>query len=83
MKPFKPLLMKRGSATTKEDNAYSKRPRKKRRGLLRGRECKSIEVNKYRVDVEHQRSSTQARTTNEAGELDHPTPKLLGNTWSF
>jgi hypothetical protein len=30
MKPFKPLLEKRGSATTKEDNAYSKLPRKKK-----------------------------------------------------
>jgi hypothetical protein len=30
MKPFKPLLKKRGSATTKEDNAYSKLPRKKK-----------------------------------------------------
>jgi hypothetical protein len=52
MKPFKPLLKKRGSATTKEYNAYSKHPRKKRRGLLRDTECKSIEVNKHRVDVE-------------------------------
>jgi hypothetical protein len=82
MKPFKPLLENRGSDTTKEDNGYSKRPRKKRRGLLDS-ECKSIEVNKHRVDIEHLRYNTQARTTNEVGELDHPTPKLLGNTWSF
>jgi hypothetical protein len=30
MKPFKPLLEKRGRAATKEDNAYSKHPRKKK-----------------------------------------------------
>jgi hypothetical protein len=30
MKPFKPLLEKRGRGATKEDNAYSKRPRKKK-----------------------------------------------------
>jgi hypothetical protein len=32
MKPFKPLLEKRGGgmAATKEDNAYSKRPSKKK-----------------------------------------------------
>jgi hypothetical protein len=52
MKPSKPLLQKRGSATTKEDNAYSKCPRKKRVCLLRDSECKSIKVNKHRVDVE-------------------------------
>jgi hypothetical protein len=40
MKPFKPLLEKRESAITKEDNAYSKCTRKKRRGLLRDNECK-------------------------------------------
>jgi hypothetical protein len=56
---------------------------RKWRDLLKDSEYKSIEVNKHRVDVEHVRSSTQARTTNEAGELDHSTPKLLGNTWSF
>jgi hypothetical protein len=30
MKPFKPLLEKRGTVTTKEDIAYSKCPRKKK-----------------------------------------------------
>jgi hypothetical protein len=30
MKPFKPFLEKRGRAVTKEDNSYSKRPRKKK-----------------------------------------------------
>jgi hypothetical protein len=30
IKPFKPLQEKRGSAATKEDNAYSKHPRKKK-----------------------------------------------------
>jgi hypothetical protein len=30
MKPFKPLLEKRGSVVTKEDNAYNKHPRKKK-----------------------------------------------------
>jgi hypothetical protein len=30
MKPFKPHLKKRGSAATKEDNAYSKCLRKKK-----------------------------------------------------
>jgi hypothetical protein len=56
---------------------------RKRRGLLKDSECKSIEVNKHRVDIEHLRSNTEACTTNEAGELDHPTPKLLGNICSF
>jgi hypothetical protein len=56
---------------------------RKRRGLLKDSECKSIEINKHRVDAKHLGSNTQACTTNEAGELDHPTPKLLGNTWSF
>jgi hypothetical protein len=35
IKSFKPFLEKRGSAATKENNAYSKRPRKKRRGLIK------------------------------------------------
>jgi hypothetical protein len=56
---------------------------KKRKDLLKESECKSIEVNKHQVYVEHLRSSTQVCTANEAGELDHPTPKLLGNTWTF
>jgi hypothetical protein len=30
MKPFKPLLEKRGRVATKEDNVYSKHPRKKK-----------------------------------------------------
>jgi hypothetical protein len=30
MKPFNPLLEKRGNAATKEDNTYSKHPRKKK-----------------------------------------------------
>jgi hypothetical protein len=30
MKPFKPLLENKRRAATKEDNAYSKRPRKKK-----------------------------------------------------
>jgi hypothetical protein len=55
----------------------------KRRGIRKGSECKSISVNKHRVDVEHLRSNTQACTTNEAGELDYPTLKLLENTWIF
>jgi hypothetical protein len=53
MKPFKPHLKKRGSAATKEDNAYSKRLRKKKESLLKDSECKSIEVNKPRLNVEH------------------------------
>jgi hypothetical protein len=81
MKPFKPLLEKRGA--TKEDNAYSKRPRKKKERPHKNSEYKIIELNKHRVDVEYLRSSTQARIINEAGELDHPTPKLLENKWSF
>jgi hypothetical protein len=57
-------------------------------GLRKDSEYKSIvvnkhQVNKHRVDVEHLWSSTQVRTTNEARELDHPTPKLLGNILSF
>jgi hypothetical protein len=56
---------------------------RKRRDFLKDNECKLIEINKYRVDVEHLRSSTQTCTTNEVGELDHLTPKLLRNTWSF
>jgi hypothetical protein len=45
---LKPLLEKRGSAATKEGNASSKRPRKKkRRVLIKDNECKSIEVNKH------------------------------------
>jgi hypothetical protein len=54
MIPLKPLLEKRGSAATKEGNASSKRPRKKkRRVLIKDNECKSIEVNKHQVDIEH------------------------------
>jgi hypothetical protein len=56
---------------------------RKKRELLKDSECKSIEVNKHQVDVEHLWSSTQVHTINEAGELDHPTPKLLENIWSF
>jgi hypothetical protein len=42
-----------------------------------------LEVDRHQMDVEHPRSSTQARATDEAGELDHPTTQLLGNRWSF
>jgi hypothetical protein len=52
---------------------------RKRRDLLKDSKCKSIEVNKHRVGVEHLWSSTQAHTTNEAGDLDH----LLLNYWEI
>jgi hypothetical protein len=38
-----------------------------------------LDVDRHQVDVEHPWSSTQARATTEAGELDHPTTQLLGN----
>jgi hypothetical protein len=42
-----------------------------------------LEVDRHQVDVEHPRSSTQAHATDEPGELDHHTPRLLGNRLSF
>jgi hypothetical protein len=42
-----------------------------------------LEVDRHQVDVEHPCSSTQACAIDEAGELDHPTTRLLRHRWSF
>jgi hypothetical protein len=83
MKPFKPLQERMEVPLLKKIMFIVSVQGRKRRGLLKDNECKSTEVNKHQMDVEHLWSSTQVRTTNEAAELDHPTHKLLGNIWSF
>jgi hypothetical protein len=80
IKLFEPLLEKRGSVTTKENNASIKRPRKKKeRPPKLIVNVNQLKVDRHRVDIEHLQSSTQACATDEARELDHPTTQLLEN----
>jgi hypothetical protein len=54
IKPFKPLLEKRGGwPLLKRIMLIVSIQVRKRRGLLKDSECKSIEVNKHQVDVQH------------------------------
>jgi hypothetical protein len=53
MKPFKPLQERMEVPLLKKIMFIVSVQGRKRRGLLKDNECKSTEVNKHQMDVEH------------------------------
>jgi hypothetical protein len=76
-----PSIMKRWRvATTKKDITLCKQPRKeKTRALQKTMNVSQHVVERYRVDIDDQQSSSQARYISEAGTSENSDDLVLGN----